>query len=157
MRARAAAGHHRVRPCAELSGAEGRHVGRARLQVPHRRGDARIEAGLPHGGRAERRAGNRAARHERLQCEHADGEFRRRAVRPWAGPGCDQVLHRAAGRHRPRQVIETVRRHARQVPALQLQRHGAGAVPARHRGAGPQARAPRHRQLDGRHARVAVG
>ena len=58
---------------------------------------------------------------------------------------------------RPRQIVETLRRPARQVPEIQLRRHGRSPVP-------PDQGRPRHpppapgdRQLHGRHAHLAVG
>ena len=58
------------------------------------------------------------------------------------GPGqaldATQVFHHPAGRGRPRQIVEALGRPAGEVPALQLRRHGAGAIPAGDRGARPK-------------------
>ena len=59
--------------------------------------------------------------------------------------------------HRPRQVVQAVRRPAREVPALQLRRHGRRAVPAGDRRPRHPPPAPGDRQLDGRHAHLDLG
>ena len=56
-----------------------------------------------------------------------------------------------------RQIVQAVGRPAREIPELQLRRHGRGAVPAGDRGPRRQASAARDRQLDGRHADLDVG
>ena len=68
-----------------------------------------------------------------------------------------QVLHHPPGRGRPRQIIETLRRPARQVPEIQLRRHGRGPLPADQGRPRHPPSAPGDRQLDGRHAHLAVG
>ena len=83
-----------------------------------------------HRRRADRRAGARPARHHRLRRQHADAGFRRRAVRPGPAARRQEVLHHPPGLARRRQVVEALRRAAGEVPAIQLRRHGAGAVPA---------------------------
>ncbi len=59
--------------------------------------------------------------------------------------------------HRPRQVVEALRRPAHEISAIQLRRHGRRAVPAADGGPRRPASAPGDRQFDGRHAHVAVG
>ena len=47
-------------------------------------------------------------------------ELRRRAVRRGPAARCIQVFHHHSGRDRPRQIIQALRRPARQVPEVQL-------------------------------------
>ena len=80
-----------------------------------------------------------------------------RIVRGRAAARREKTLHHPAGRHRAREIDETVRRAEGEVPEIQFRGHGRRAIPAAHGGARPEARAPRHRQLHGRHACVGVG
>ena len=77
------------------------------------------------------------------------------------GPGqpldARQVFHHPAGRDRRREIVQALRRPARQISALQLRRHGRRAVPAGDRGPGHPPPAPRARQFDGRHADLDLG
>ena len=69
----------------------------------------------------------------------------------------EKIFHHSAGRDRRGEIDQAVRRAARQVSALQLRRHGFGAVQAGDRGPGYQASAAGDRQFDGRHADLDVG
>ena len=120
----------------------------------HYRTFGKPRADAPRRG-AQRGAG--AARHRRRRRQPGARRVCRRAVRPGAAARCHALLHRAARRHRPRQVDQAERRPARALSALRLRRHGARGVPAAHRGAEGQPRASRHGHLHGRHAHLAVG
>ena len=97
------------------------------------------------------------ARHHRFRRQHAVAGVRRRTVRPRPAARREQVLHHPAGRHRHRQIVQTFRRPARQISAIQLRRHGRGTIPAGDRRPGCPPSAPRARQLDGRHAHLDLG
>ena len=56
-----------------------------------------------------------------------------------------------------RMLIEAVRRTARQIPEIQLRRHGHRTASADQGRPRHQTSAPRHRQFDGRHADLDVG
>ena len=140
-----------------LSRAERGRLDRQGLPLPHRRCDARGSPALHDGRRADRRAGAAPAWHRRSGCELPDARLCRRTVRRRPAARCQEIFHHPAGRDRRREIGQAVRRPARQVPALQLCRHGRGAAPAGDRGPRHQASAARHRQLDGRHADLDVG
>ena len=77
------------------------------------------------------------------------------------GPGqpldADQVFHHPARRDRRRQIVQALRRPARQISALQLRRHGRRAIPSGDRGPRHPPPAAGARQLDGRHAHLDLG
>ena len=87
----------------------------------------------------------------------ADAGLRGCAVRPGATVGCGHALHRPAGCDRRRAVGQAVGRNAGDIPEIRLRRHGAGTIPAGDRGPGLAPSAVGAGQLDGRHARLAVG
>ncbi len=98
---------------------------------------ARAEAALHHGRRADRRAGADPARHRRLGRRHARA---RRSPASCSAPASRStraryyiILPDAIGTGKSSQAL---RRPAREVPALQLRRHGRRAVPAGHRAPG---------------------
>ena len=92
------------------------------------------------------------------QCRlDADTEFRRRTVRRRSAARCEEVLHHHPELDRPRQVVEAVRRPAREIPEVQLRRHGRGAGAPAQGAPEDRPRAPRDRQFDGRHAYLALG
>ena len=84
-------------------------------------------------------------------------DLRRRAVRHGPAARRDEILHHHSGRGRPRQIVQALRRPARQVPEIQLRRHGRGPLSPDQGGPRRPPSAPGDRQLDGRHAHVAVG
>ena len=108
-------------------------------------------------GEPTRRAGAGAARYYRFRCQHAQPGFRRRAVRQRPAARRRQVLHHHPGRDRPWQIGKALRRPARQVPQVQLRRHGRSAPPADQGGPRHPPPAPRDRQLHGRHAHMVLG
>src|SRR5215211_7109476 len=59
-----------------------------------------------------------------------------RAVRGRPAARCGEVFYRHSRFDRPREVVQTLRRDAHEIPAIQLRRHGRGAVPAHQGGAG---------------------
>ena len=142
-----------------LSAAEGGRLDRARFQVPHRRGHARAAPAL-HDGRRARPASRcwcctaRPARRASMLTPAFAGEL--------FGPG--QPLDAARyyiilpDAHRPRQIAQALRR-----PAQRNSRsyNYDDMVDAQYRllkrGPRHQPPAPGDRQLDGRHADLAVG
>ena len=103
---------------------EGSWVG-ARLPLPHRRGAARAAPALHDRRRAHRRAGADPARHRPARAPACSTPaFARRAVRPGPAARREPLLHHPSRRDRHRQVEQALRRPAREVPALQLRRHG---------------------------------
>ena len=56
---------------------------------------------------------------------------------------CDEIFHRVTGRDWSRQIEQAERRHAREIPALRLRRHGGGAVPSLNGGTRRGSRATR--------------
>ena len=112
-----------------LSGAETGQLDREGFQIPHRRHHAGVAAALHHDRRADRAAGAGAARHRRLGRQHADAGLRRRVVRRRPAAGCHEILHHHPRQHRPRQILQAVRRHEDDFPEIQLRRHGRRPVP----------------------------
>ena len=140
-----------------LSRAEARRLDRQGLQIPQRRDDAGTAAALHHGRRADRPAGAGAARLGRLGREHADAGLRRRIVRRRPAARRLEILHHHSRRHRPRQIVKTVRRHEDGVPEIRLRGHGRCAVSPGQGRSRHQASAARDRQFDGRHAHLDLG
>ena len=140
-----------------LSRAEGRHLHRQELQVPHRRGDAGAPPALPDHRRADRTAGADPAWYIGVGRGLPQRGVRRRAVRTRPAARCDQVFHHPAGQRRRRKIFEAVGRHAGEVSTLQLRRLDRRAPSAGDRRPRHQASAPGDGQLDGRHAHLAVG
>ena len=131
---------------------------RARLPLPHRRGDAGAAPALHDDRRPGRRAGAGAARHAGSGRQHAD---RRPSPASCSAPGQPLdatkyfiILPDAIGAGKSAKPSDGLRA---EVPALQLRRHGRGAVPAADRGPRHPAPAPGDRQLDGRHADLDLG
>src|SRR5713226_2985942 len=77
----------------------------------------------------------------------------------WTGPtsGRHAILHCSSGRHRPWEILEAERWTARALPAVRLRRHGGGALPAAHGGAGGESPAASFWHVDGLHAFFFVG
>src|SRR5664280_439434 len=67
------------------------------------------------------------------------------------------ILHRDPGRHRPRRLVEAERWPEGEIPTLHVRRHGQGPIPAPDRVSRRGPPAARDRNLDGRHAHMAVG
>src|SRR5688500_8571562 len=105
---------------AELSGTAGRHLGRARLQVPHWRSAAGVEAALPHARREDWRAGDHHAWHHRLGSRFSHTYLRRGVVWGGAAAGCEALLHHPAGRGGTWPLEQAVRRAEDEISALQL-------------------------------------
>ena len=131
---------------------------RARLQVSHRRGDARSQAALHDGRRAERNAGRGAARHRRLGAEHAH-------ARP-SRASCSAPASRSMRRKYYIIIPDALGHGEAAKPSDGLktkfpQYDYADMVDAQYRllteGLGITPRAADHRQLDGRDACLAVG
>ena len=142
---------------ADYPRAEAGRLDRARFQVPHRRGHARASPALHDGRRALRPAGAGAARHDGLGGQHADAGLRRRAVRARPAARCRPVLHHPPGRHRPRQIVQALRRPESEIPQVRLRRHGRRPLSPAQGRPRHQPPAPGDRQFDGRHAHLAVG
>src|SRR5476649_1942014 len=167
--------HGRLRlfcPVCDRSGAGGGRLSRAgrwrlrrpRFQVRLRRNAAVAQTALPDdrhatARRVRRRAqrGDDPPRHRRHRRRVSLADLRRRAVRRRPGPRRDEVLHHPARRHRPREVEQAERRHARAVSAIHVRRHGPRAAHDAHRRPEGEPPPPRARHVDGRHALLGVG
>ena len=125
---------YRVR--CRLSRADRRRFHDSRFQISIRRNIA----GAAHPLSDAREAGERCAgQNDKCRSHHARDNRQRRAIYSpricrravWKRSAArrDEIFHRVAGRDRPRQIEQAQRRHAREIPALRLSRHGGGGLP----------------------------
>ena len=135
-----------------------------RFSFPVGRAAGGVEAALPDAGRgASRCAGTHRQRGDDPAWNGRDGSsvsgavFCRGTVWTGAAAGCEEVLHRAAGRHWPWRIFKAERWHARTFSALRLRRHGGGRTPPAGRGSACGSSAAADGDVDGLHALVGVG
>ena len=142
---------------ADFAAAPAGRLHRPRFQIPRRRGDGGIEAALYDRRRADRPAGAGIARHQWLGRQHADAGLCRRIVRRRPAARRFEILHHHSRRHRPRQILKTLRRDEDRISELRLRRHGRGAISPGEGRPRHQASAACDRKFHGRHACLAVG
>ncbi len=112
------------------------------------------EAG--RGGQDHQR-GPDPARHRRVGPPVPVAAVRRRAAGPGRPARPGQILHHPARRHRPRRLVEALRRPEDGFPALRLRRYGRGAPRTGDQGPGRPEAAAGPGDVDGLHAHLRLG